>query len=468
MTGSTPGTGDRRARRADTAVARRVETLISAVTLAGALEGLVLAGRAGLDAGLFLEVALVSSGGSAMLERYGPRVLARQFAAADRPLARWERDLAAALALARRCAVPAPLAAIAHGWLLSAVRRGHGTHDLAALIAPYEELTGGSFAAARPATAHGLRPPAPAENPLRVGFIGLGRIGRPMAACIRRAGFALVVHNRSQGAVDELVRQGAERATSPAAVAQCADVILTCLPDNEAVERVYLGPRGLVEGTRPRQVLVDVGTTALDLTRRLHAAVTARGAVFVDAPVTGGIPAAREGRLTVMVGASEEGFRRASPVLAALAERLFHVGPPGTGQTTKAIGNMLLGTNNAALAEGLALGVAAGLPAEWLLDRLLRSLAASWVMRLRGPMMVRHDFRPLFTVHGRLKDSQAALALGQELHVPLPLAAAAHALYQAAAAGGWGAEDFAAVVKVYERLAGLTALAHPDDERTGR
>lgn len=459
MVKSTLRAGTRATGHSGAIAARRVETLISAVTLAGALEGLVLAGRAGLDPALFLEVARVSSGGSAMLERYGPRVLTREFAGAERPLARWERDLAATLALGRRCGIPTPLAAVAHGWLLSALHQGHGAQDVAALVTLHENLADWTLAAAQPGTAPGLRRPAPADGALRVGFVGLGRIGRPMAACIRRAGFPMIVHNRSEAAVDELVRQGAERAASPAETAARADVVLTCLPDNEAVERVYLGPSGLIDGARPEQVLVDVGTTVLDLTHRLDAAATARGAIFVDAPVTGGIPAALEGRLTLMIGASEEGFRRASPVLAAMAERLVHVGPPGAGQTTKLVGNMLLGTNTAALAEGLVLGVAAGLPADRLLERLLRSTAASWVMRLRGPKMVQRDFRPLFTVLGRLKDSQAALALGRELHVPLPLAAVAHELYQAAAAGGWGAEDFAAVVRVYEGLAGLTVGA---------
>ncbi|MBI4507799.1 MAG: NAD(P)-dependent oxidoreductase [Chloroflexi bacterium] len=358
--------------------------------------------------------------------------------------------------------MPTPLAAVAHGWLLAVLRHDAGADDPAALLTVYERLAGWSLAAAQPRAAPGRRAPAAREGIERVGFVGLGRLGRPIAECIRRAGFPMIVHNRSQGAVGDMVREGAERAASPAQTAARADVVLTCLPDNEAVERVYLGPSGLIEGARPEQVLVDVGTTALGLTRRLDAAAAARAAIFVDAPVTGGIPAALEGRLTVMIGASEEGFRRASPVLAAMAERLFHVGPPGAGQSTKLVGNMLLGTNTAALAEGLALGVAAGLAADELLERLLRSSADSWVMRLRGPKMVQRDFRPLFTVLGRLKDSQAALALGRELHVPLPLAAVAHELYQAAAAGGCGAEDFATVVRVYEGLAGLTVGAATD------
>lgn len=425
--------------------------LLRTVTLAGAVEGLVLAARAGLDLALLLEVVRVSSGASAVLERYGWALIGRQRLPAAATLARCRADLAAALRLARRHGAPVPLAALVDAWLLGGAGPGDAAWPLA-LAARYEALAGCRLAAGAAVTAPGLRAAPPQGATACVGFIGLGRIGKPIAETLRRAGLSLVVHNRSQGPVEELVRLGAERAATPAAVAERADVIMTCLPDHEAVERVYLGPDGLAGAVRPGQVLVDLGTTALALTRRLHQALTAQGAFFVDAPVSGGIPAAREGRLTVMIGATEEGFARAASVLAVLGKRLFHVGPPGAGQVAKQINNLLLGTTTAAAAEALTLGVAAGWRAAPLLAVLLASSAASWALRMRGPKMVERDFAPLFTVDGRLKDSQAALALGQELHVPLPLAAVAHELYQVAAAQGYGAADFAAVIAAYETL----------------
>jgi 3-hydroxyisobutyrate dehydrogenase-like beta-hydroxyacid dehydrogenase len=433
------------------ALAQHAAHLLGTVTLAGAVEGLVLATKAGLDLALLLDVVRVSSGASALLERHGAALVGRQPAAAATTLARCRARLEAAMRAARRHGVPTPLAALTHAWLLHSP-----SHDdrqwPAALAARYEALAGCRLAAAPTGTAPGLRAATPRLDGSPVGFIGLGRIGKPIAETLRRAGLPLIVHNRSQAAVDDLVRQGATRAASPAEVAAQADVVLTCLPDNEAVERVYLGPLGLVEALRPGAALIDLGTTALALTRRLHDAIATQGGHFVDAPISGGIPAAQEGRLTVIIGASEEGFERAAPVLAALGERLFHVGPPGSGQVAKQVNNMLLGTTTAAGAEALALGVSAGQSADTLIAALLASPAASWALRMRGPKMAQRDFRPLFTIDGRLKDSQAALALGQELHVPLPLAAAAHELYQVAAAHGHGADDFAAVMTAYEVL----------------
>lgn len=435
---------------------KAVTGLVAAVNLAEAAEGLVLAAKAGLDPAALVRVVTVSSGASTMLGTHGHKMLAGQFDTVTYAVADLRRDLETALELAWRCGVPTPLGAIVHGWALSMARRGQGHLDAAALVTVYEGLAGVRLTAARTSEAPGLRSPTATTTDLRVGFIGLGRMGKPMAACLCRAGFSVVVHNRSHEAVDDLVRQGAQRAATPAEVAAQSDIVLTCLPDDTAVERVYCGPGGLIAAARPGAVLVDFGTTSLALTRRLEHEIAARGALFVDAPVSGGPPRAATGSLTIMVGATEAGFGRASSALGAVGSRIFHLGPPGTGQITKHVNNMLLTTNFAAACEGLALGVAAGIPAGQLLPALLGSSAASNATEVRGRRIVERDFRPAFPTYGQLKDLQAALELGRNLHVPLPLAAVTHELLQSVAARGWGDEDWAAVTKAYESLANLT------------
>lgn len=436
-------------------VAKRVSDLAFATNLAGAAEGLVAAAKAGLDPRLFMQVALASSGASAAMEQHGPRMLRRDFSPADGTLADLRGDLEGVLELARRVGAPTPLGAVVHGWVLSAVRHGHEGDGPAALATVHEALAGVRLDAAAATGAPGLRPPVLADGVPRVGVIGLGRMGKPVAACIRRANLALVVHNRSQSPVDELVAHGAERAATPAEVAARADVVLTCVTDDAAVERVYAGADGLLSAARPEQVLLDLGTTALALTRRLAEAAAARGAHFVDGPVSGGIPAAVQGTLTIMLGASEEGFRCASPVLAAIGSRLFHLGPPGSGQVAKQINNMLLYTNGAALCEAIALGMAAGVPAAEVVAALEHSRGASYALGSRGKMVVERDFQPRFSNYGRLKDGRAVLDLGAHVHVPLVLVALGQELHQAAVACGWGDEDWGSLVKVYEHMAGI-------------
>lgn len=456
----TAGTIDRGRRRSVEPydrVAELVTHLAFAANLAAAAEGLALAAKAELDPNRFLEVALASSGASAALERHGPLMLRHDFAPADGTLADLRRDLEAALDLARQVGAPAPLGALVHGWVLSAVRCGHSSDGPAALATVYEALAGVRLDAVAARAAPGLRPPAANDETPRVGFIGLGKMGRPIAECLMRAGLALVVHNRSQAVVEALVRQGAERAATPAEVAARADVVLTCLPDDAAVERVYTGPDGLLAAARSDLVLLDLGTTGLALTRRLAEDATARGTHFVDGPVSGGISAAVQGTLTIMLGASEEAFRRASPVLAAIGRRLFHLGPPGSGQVTKQINNMLLYIHGAGGLEALAVGMAAGAPLAHLVAALERSRGASYALATRSKLLVERDFQPRFSHYGRLKDGRAVLDLGAALHVPLVLAAISQELHQVAVASGWGDEDWASLIKVYERLAGIGA-----------
>ncbi|MCW9002879.1 MAG: NAD(P)-dependent oxidoreductase, partial [Rhodospirillales bacterium] len=193
-----------------------------------------------------------------------------------------------------------------------------------------------------------------------IGFIGLGLMGKPMARNLKKAGATLVVSNRSQGVVAELAAEGMAPNPNPRAVAEQADVVIVMLPDTPTVEKVLLGPDGVVEGIGPQSLVIDMGTTAVLDTRRFAEAVAAKGGDYVDAPVSGGTIGAEQASLTIMAGGTDAAFARAEPVLRAMGARVTHIGPVGTGQVAKAANQMIVGLTIGAVAEALALAKKAG------------------------------------------------------------------------------------------------------------
>lgn len=290
---------------------------------------------------------------------------------------------------------------------------------------------------------------------MRVGFIGLGKMGRPMALKLLQAGFALTVHSRSRPPVDELVQAGAQAATSPREVAQASEVVLTSLPNPTAVEEVYLGPAGLVAGAREGHIFLDTSTVSPATSRKVAQAAQAQGARFLDAPVSGGTAGAQAGTLTVMVGGDKAAFEEAMPVLKAIGQNIHHVGPVGQGSVVKLVNQLLVGINMAGVVEGMVLGVKAGADPEVVYEVLRTSFGGSAMLSRAVPLFLKRNFKPGTPVGLLGKDLGLIGELGQELGVRLLLGRLAEQIFGEAKALGLGEEDMAALVIPLEKLAGV-------------
>ena len=291
-----------------------------------------------------------------------------------------------------------------------------------------------------------------------IGFIGLGVMGRPMAENLRSAGYPLVVHNRSQGAVEALVSAGAERAGSPAEVAARANVVITMLPDTPDVEAVYLGPQGVLAAIREGSALLDMSTASPSLARRLAALAAEKGASWLDAPVSGGEVGARAGTLSIMVGGDEAALERARPLLEVMGSTILHIGGPGTGQVAKAANQIAVGLALAAVGEALTLAKKGGADPARVRGALLAGFAQSRVLDLHGERALKGQYDPGFRLRLHRKDLGIALALARESDVPLAHTALLHETMNAMIAAGDGDRDHAAVIRWVARLAGMEGL----------
>jgi len=248
----------------------------------------------------------------------------------------------------------------------------------------------------------------------RIGFIGLGIMGKPMASRLVRAGFPVVVHNRSPEAADELAGEGAEVAGSPREVAESADIVVTMLPDSPDVEAVVLaGEDGVVAGVREGMLFVDMSTIAPATARAVHAALAERGVEAVDAPVSGGEPAAVDGKLSIMAGGSEEALARARPVLDELGTTT-HIGPAGAGQVAKAANQIVVAVTIQAVAEALTLARRAGVDPARVREALLGGFAQSKILEVHGERMLEGSYEPGFRIELHRKDLAIALQTARE------------------------------------------------------
>lgn len=291
---------------------------------------------------------------------------------------------------------------------------------------------------------------------MRIGLIGLGIMGRPMARNLLKGGFELVVHNRSRAPVDELVAESASvtAAGSPREVAEQADIVITMLPDSPDVRAVVFGDDGLLAAMRPGGLLIDMSTIAPATAVEVHAALAERGVGAVDAPVSGGEAGAIAGTLSIMAGGSADDFERAMPVFNAVGKTIVHVGDPGAGQTVKACNQIVVAINYAAVSEALVLGARAGVDPAKIVQVLNGGLAASRVLELKGQSMIERRFQPGFRINLHRKDLNIAMATGREQHVPLPVTALVSQLFEALASAGRGDLDHSALVTLIEDLAG--------------
>lgn len=286
----------------------------------------------------------------------------------------------------------------------------------------------------------------------RVGFIGLGIMGKSMARNLLRAGHALVVHNRTAAKAEGLAREGAVAVGSPREVAERSDVVITMLPDSPDVELVTEGPGGLLETIRPGSLMVDMSTISPVVTRRLAGRLTERGASLVDAPVSGGDIGAAQGTLTIMAGGSAADVARANPLFEAMGKNIFHVGESGAGQVTKAANQVLVGITMAGIAEALVLGSKGGVSPQTILDVLGSGLAGNRIMEFKRAKYLEHVFEPGFRAELHHKDLGIALAAARESGVAMPVAALVADLFLTMKQKGWGGEDHSGLLKVIEDL----------------
>ena len=290
-------------------------------------------------------------------------------------------------------------------------------------------------------------PDRPLEG-LRVGFAGLGLMGRPMALRLFRAGAQLRIWNRTRAVADRFREAGMMVCADPAELASRADIVVLMLADTVVVEDVLFGPRGMAEGLAPGSLMIDMGTTAVAATRDFAQRLAERGTAYVDAPVSGGEIGAIEGALTIMAGGDTDAVHRAMPLFRVLGRRITHVGATGAGQVAKAANQVIVGLNIAALAEALALAERAGVDPAAVREALLGGFAASRVLEVHGQRMVDGTFEPGARVTTQHKDMVQACELAQQLGLELPLTVLGRARYRELIDRGDGDLDHSALIRL--------------------
>ena len=289
----------------------------------------------------------------------------------------------------------------------------------------------------------------------RVGFIGLGIMGRPMASNLLKAGFCVVAHTRTRSKVDALVALGAEAGSSPCDVATRSDIVITMVPDTPDVRHVMLGADGVIEGAHDGLVAIDMSTISPTATQEIAAVLASQGVHMLDAPVSGGEAGAVAGTLSIMVGGDEAVFTQCQPVFAAMGKRITYIGPHGHGQIAKLCCQVVGMLTLEAVAEGVGLASKAGVDVRRVIDALSGGAADSWMLRNQAPRMLARDFAPGFFIHLQQKDLRLVMELAGKLSAPLPGTALVHQLFSAVEATGGGALGTQALVLALERLAGV-------------
>jgi 2-hydroxy-3-oxopropionate reductase len=290
-----------------------------------------------------------------------------------------------------------------------------------------------------------------------IGFIGLGIMGRPMAKNLLKAGYPLVVHNRSRKAVEELTAAGATAATSPCDVARQCKILVTMLPSSPDVELVATGRDGIIEGAGSGLLFADMSTISPIVSQKVGKALEARGVKMLDAPVSGGEKGAIDGTLSIMVGGDKAVFDEVLPVFQAMGKTITHLGPLGCGGFTKLANQIIVALNLTALGEALTLARKAGLDRELTLKALGGGLAGSRCLEQKTPNYVTNTYRPGFKVDLHYKDLGLIMESARALGVPLPATSVVGELFNALRAKGRGGLDHSAVITLLEDLAGVSA-----------
>ncbi|MCB1714405.1 MAG: NAD(P)-dependent oxidoreductase [Candidatus Competibacteraceae bacterium] len=285
----------------------------------------------------------------------------------------------------------------------------------------------------------------------RLGFIGLGLMGQPMSLRLLQAGYPLSVHDRNPEQLTTAIEHGAQAAATPAEIMTASDIVLLCLVSTDAVVEVTRGPTGLLSTGSAGKLIIDCSTSEVDTTRQLAAQAASEHYIgWLDAPVSGGPPAAAAGRLTMMAGGSEQDFARAQPILRELAEQVTLMGPVGAGQVTKMINQVLVLNQFCVLAEALKLAENNGVDASQIPDCLAGGYADSAMLRQFFPRLLARDFAPAGYARQVLKDLDMVDALAKNSKTPLPMTSQARLLYRLLIARGYSELDAIAILKLYD------------------
>ena len=287
----------------------------------------------------------------------------------------------------------------------------------------------------------------------KIGFIGLGVMGKPMAKNLLKAGYQLVVHDIVPDAVRELVAAGARAGASPREVAVQSEVVITMLPNSPQARQVILGRDGVIEGLRAGAIVVDMSSIAPLASREISAKLAEKKVSMLDAPVSGGEPKAIDGTLAIMVGGPEETYRAVNDILATIGSSVTHVGDIGSGNMVKLANQIIVASSIAAISEALVLATKAGVDPEKVYRAIRGGLAGSTVLDAKVPLILKGNFKPGFRIDLHVKDMMNALDTAHELGVPVPVSSLVLEIMQALKADGKGKDDHGGLIQFYEKLA---------------
>jgi len=290
---------------------------------------------------------------------------------------------------------------------------------------------------------------------MKVGLIGLGIMGKPMAKNMLKAGHDLTVLDFNIAAIEEVVAAGGKQAADRRAIGAACDVILTMLPNSPQVKEVMLGEGGVIETIREGAVFIDMSSIDPLASKEIAAALAQKGVKMLDAPVSGGEPKAIEGTLSFMVGGEDALFEQYKPLLATMGASVVRCGEIGAGNTTKLVNQVVVALNIAAVSEGFMLAEKAGVDPALVFEAIKGGLAGSTVMNAKVPMILAGNFNPGFKIDLHIKDLDNALAVGHNVGAPLPMTAAVMEMMQLLRADGCGQNDHSAIAKYYEKLTGI-------------
>ncbi|QGG57174.1 2-hydroxy-3-oxopropionate reductase [Paenibacillus sp. B01] len=290
---------------------------------------------------------------------------------------------------------------------------------------------------------------------MKIGFVGLGIMGKPMAKNLIKQGYSLTVYDLNTEAVAEVVQAGAAQGDSPKAVANVSDVIITMLPNNAIVKSVLLGEDGVIHGAKAGTVVVDMSSISPVVAKEVAIALAEKGIAMLDAPVSGGEPKAIDGTLSIMAGGDEAAFQRVQPVLSCMGKDVILVGPSGSGSTAKLANQIIVNVNIAAMSEALVLAAKAGIDIEKLYQAIRGGLAGSTVLDAKVPMILERNFKAGGRVDINLKDLTNVMETADAYEMPLPLTAHVRHIFETLRDEGKQAHDHGGIVQYYEKLAGI-------------